>query len=363
MCEGGTRQAKSRVTHVGKSKRAPALFEVIEPRQLQGGSSRFPLPKWWRGEKASSPTYPAAGQPEEKAAAPEKIIKLVPQFDRPKAQEKLSVPPSTRAETSLPPTPSSAKSPTGRAVGVSDGGSVTSGGKPPAVALDKGRVQLSLNPVSLCIAFGVLLVVVIGAFQIGRDTSGSAPRKDDIAAADQKRNPAGGDADKRKEPSAQQGALVSGTPTPPVVHPAVDGRRASGPSRDAARGSARPPVADAEPRSPEATRTTVPRSNRVKGLNYLFIVRFRSENLDDAAHAHKWLASKGIETALDDGGDWLSLVSVDGFDMSNPDHKAKRLALEAKLKDLTPAYRQDCRSEQRYLYYAFDKPELRKQKD
>ncbi|NLE57977.1 MAG: hypothetical protein GX616_06430 [Planctomycetes bacterium] len=66
---------------------------------------------------------------------------------------------------------------------------------------------------------------------------------------------------------------------------------------------------------------------------------------------------------MDDGGDWLSLVSVDGFDMSNPDHKAKRLALEAKLKDLTPAYRQDCRSEQRYLYYAFDKPELRKQKD
>lgn len=343
---------------MGKSKRAPALFEVIEPRQLQGGSSRFPLPKWWRGNKASSPNYPPAGQPEPKTADREKIIKLVPQFDRPAAQERVPVPPSTQIQPPPPVTSAVARPEQGHAVGPSDSGSRMAGSRHHAVGLDRGRIQFSLNPISLSVAFGVLLVALIGAYQLGKDKSSVPPKADDLAALQEQ---------EQERDSTVLGAArpAKGDASPPIIRPAAGGSGRATPAAqpNASAGSAKPPAEPPSASTPEADRRAIPTSVRVTGLNYLYIVRFRPEHLDDALHAHKWLSNKGIETAIDEGSDWLSLVSVEGFDLSNPDHKARRLALEAKLKNLSPAYRQDCRSEQRFRYYAFDKPELRKQKD
>lgn len=232
--------------------------------------------------------------------------------------------------------------------------------------MDRGRIQFSLNPISLSIAFGVLLVAVIGAYQLGKDRRSVSPKEDDLAALqEQERDSTVLDAGKPAKAVTPRAELAKGNASPPIVRPAASGSGRATPAvqPNAGAGSAKPPAAPPSASTPGADNSAVPKSVRVTGLNYLYIVRFRPEHLDDALHAHKWLSSKGIETAIDDGGDWLSLVSAEGFDLSNPDHKARRLALEAKLKNLSPAYRQDCRSEQRFRYYAFDKPELRKQKD
>jgi len=359
---------------VAKSKRAPALFEVIEPRHLQGGSSRFPLPKWWRGSKTSSPSYAPAGRSEEKTADREKIIKLVPQFDRPSSQEKSSatasrspVASSTQLQPSPPVTTAAARSEERSTGSGSERGSGVTGGRAPVVGVDRGRIQFSLNPLSLCVAFGVLLIAVIGAYQFGRENRGAQPRVDDMPAA--LTGGEGGamvpDARGPSSPARARAELTKGDVSPPVLLPAASGsgKNVSAGQSNAGSASGRPPVTAPDAGSTSAGAAAIPTSVRVKGLNYLYIVRFRPEHLEDAVHAHKWLASKGIQTALDKSDDWLSLVSADGFDLSSADDKAKRLALEAKLKDLTPAYRQDCRAEQRFRYYAFDKPELRKQKD
>ncbi|MGQ9651390.1 MAG: hypothetical protein ACUVXJ_14880 [Phycisphaerae bacterium] len=233
--------------------------------------------------------------------------------------------------------------------------------------MERGRIQFSLNPLSLCVGFGVLLIAVIGAYQFGRDERGSQQRVDDMPAglAGADRGPTVPDARGSAGTAGSRTELAKGDVGPPIVRPTASdsGKSPSAGRSSAGTASVKPAVTAPDAGSGGAGTAAVPTSVRVKGLNYLYIVRFRPEHLEDAVHAHKWLASKGIQTALDQSDDWLSLVSVDGFDLSSAEDKAKRLALETKLKDLTPAYRQDCRAEQRFRYYAFDKPELRKQKD
>ncbi len=354
---------------MGKSKRAPALFEVIQANQLQGSSSRFPVPKWWRRGKLDTPNYPPPGQREEKPAEENKIIKLVPQFDKPVIQESAPVAPP-RSEAVHPAISTTDKPHADSTRAVSAEASTGSSSETPAVGIGGGRLQFSLNPVSLCIAFGVLVLVVAGAYQFGKGYGHVAAKIDDpdverarAGAADQKvvdvsapsknstprieRADSGSRSGSRRDTGASAKEAAPPRPTPAPAAPLPSPKKLE-------------PGPEAEPAKAEPL---PPAPARVKGLNYLYIVRFRAEHVDDATHARNWLASKGIKTAIDTDGDWLSLVSEEGFDLSKSADKAKRMAIEAKLKELTPAYRQECRAEQRDRYYAFDKPELRKQKD
>lgn len=356
---------------MARSKRAPALFEVIQPRQLQASSSRFPLPRWWRVGRSKSPNYPPVSQPEEKPAERDKIIKLVPQFDSPVDQQR--APASTPPQVDTPPLtpPLTTDDPgSGAASGTTGGASAGTGEKPPIVGMGAGRVQFSLNPVSLGVVFGAIVLIVFGAYQIGKGYSSLGPKKDDLAA----NTPGATDPGVLNNPGEEQpqgrktdsgGSQTSRSGTRAGFTP---------PAKESGRESVSPvlhkPVAPAPPRKlesepPAKAGSSQERSGgtvaRTKGLNYLYIVRFRSENRDDAEHARKWLRDKGINATIEDGGSMLSLVSTDGFDMTDPSDKARCQQLQAKLKSLSPEYKLACKD--RELWYDFAKPELRKQKD
>lgn len=366
---------------MAKSKRAPALFEVIEPHQLQGSSSRFPLPKWWRVGKARSPNYPPVSDPEPKAGVRENIIKLVPQLERPVAQENAAVLPPSRAEQPPATTTSGLSHVSPEGTGDGGGSSTGSGHKPPIVNVGGGRVSFSLNPVSLGVVFAAVVLAVFGAYQLGKSSEGPGPRTDDIAATLQgardssvvnvpreemapTRKAETGRADTAQRTGARSGGyLAAKESAKPAASPAAHTPTPAQAANTAVPAPTRKLEAEVTPRERPLADAAPSTAVRQKGLNYLYIVRFRNEHGDDAAHARKWLAEKGISTTVEESGGSLCLVSTEGFDYGNPADRAKCQELQAKLKSLSPAYRQACKADRRDRYYDFDKPELRKLKD
>lgn len=358
---------------MGKSKRAPALFEVIRPRQLQESTSRFPLPKWWRTNKSDSPNYPPVSPDEPKSGDRSKIIKLVPQLDKPVAQQSLPVSSPPKTDQAPPEPPPRVDRPASNAGGVAGGdAAIGSAQGPPIVRLGGGKVQFSLNPVSLAIIFGVVVMFAFGAYQIGKGFGNLGPATDDLARADGqndgietakagKADPTVTDVPRSDRPEVRRSEAASGVTRPNTT-------KDDNASRSKTSVAANPPAPKTVAGKPQndprlEAETTGSASARRAGLNYVWIARFKPDNRDDALHARKWLSDKGIEASIDEGSSSLSLVSTTGFDYGNHDDKAKCQALLAKLKQLSPSYMQQCRAEQRDRLYTLDKPEVRKEKE
>jgi hypothetical protein len=359
------------VTDVAKSKRAPALFEVIESKQLQGTSSKLVLPKWWRSGRGANPNYPPVEQPEEKLAEEKpveqgKIIKLTPTFARPMAQQSLPVtPPPKPAPVVAPPVPTSSHAAPLTSDGRGQGSApAESGSRPPTVQTRGGRIQLSLNPINAAIIVGVVIAAVLASYKLGSQFTSGKSMQDDLGKAMQDKKQPGvltpslaelGPAHRsgsspretRSEsppPSRDRHASRTGASTPPSPSPAA-GTSAGSPPAQAG-------PAEGSPAGREAI------AARKVGMNYLYLPLMKSEHRDQAVRGQQWLMSKGLAFTIEDEGGRPQLVSVEGFDYTNAAEKAKAEELRAKVKNLAAAFRKELKSD-----YDISSMQMKKLKD
>jgi hypothetical protein len=266
-----------------KSKRAPALFELINTR-TNGKSGKLAIPKWFKGA-------PTAPQPE---AAPTPVpdepsfIAPAPVAATPPA------PPAAAATRTAGPPPASSQDVTPS--------------HPPVLKIRGSRLELSLNPANVVIAAGVLVLIVLCTYLIGQGIGSKskpgqalqlagAPANDDVRQAlDQPANA------KVLEPPRRVTLMGARTPAEPSQPPAA------------------PPA-----QSPETTAAS-------RGPNRIVVENFKLEHLKAAEHVRDWLASNyGLRTELHRAGDNIWLVTLDGFDLSKPGEKE---ALAKRVEDI-----------------------------
>ena len=165
--------------------------------------------------------------------------------------------------------------------------------------------------------FGAVALIIFGAYQIGKGYGHLGPKKDDLVDS----TPRGGDPSvmnvPREEKAPNRKTESSRTETHadrcPVGARGQESAKESPNPVLACSGNAAAAQEGGGGDPSEADPVSGPgRRDRCadKGLNYLYIVRFRPENRDDAEHASKWLSEKGIKTTIEDSGGTLSLVSV-----------------------------------------------------
>jgi len=160
-----------------------------------------------------------------------------------------------------------------------------------------GRLRFSLNPTSLAVVAGVLLLVLFATYQLGRGLGPVPPPTAAEVAADQ----------------SLQDALAQ-TPDPSVLKA---GSSSSGTSLAALSGQARPgveksPAGTAQEEVVQGSGNSV---ERQPGMNYVVVESFSLDHLESAQFVQKWLAAKyGLHVTLNKkDGRWV-LLSIAGFE-------------------------------------------------
>jgi hypothetical protein len=356
---------------VAKSRRAPALFEVIEQKQLQGSSSKLVLPKWWRGNKGATPNYPPVEAPEEKPAEVGKIIKLTPPVTKPVAQQSPSTvapPRTTPATASVSPDTSVSRPAAGNGT-TSVQAPTSPGGGPPVVRVGGGRLQLSLNPTSVALIVVVVLLAFWVSYRVGTHFAGAGPMKDDTAdllkdpTKPSALNPSPAefgpgrktDSSRRETRSEGSGSskersgarTAAGSPTGASVPPAPPGKERTTPSKPPVVPPVEPPgVTELKP-APEPAPVA---AGRKSGLTYVVLATLKAEDREEAVQAQKWLAAKNVNVTIEEKqrGGRLELVSADGFDYGNAAEKAKYNELLSRVKNLSQGYKNEFKGKARY---------------
>ncbi len=267
-----------------KSKRAPALFELIGSRGEGKNANPLAVPKWLK----------AAPQPGSK--------------------------PSTQREPAPAPRPPAARK--------SDAGEDV-----PAVTVNTGRIQLSLNPTTVIVAAGVLSIALLCVYLVGRgigtktggpaQLAGGTERVDTVASA--LNQPADGqvlDLPQHTTPLiGSRSSARTETSSPAMPDRAKVEKATAAPA--AAAGPARSPAAGGGP-------------------NHIVIERFKAEDRKSAEHVQKWLADSGLETYLTtDANNRIWLVTVEGYDLEDPEQKDYCNRLVQALKGAGESCRQE----------------------
>ncbi|MBI4578618.1 MAG: hypothetical protein HY718_02895 [Planctomycetes bacterium] len=275
---------------MAKSKYSPALFEVIN---RQRNASKLSVPKWWKRLGTASEQPPA------------------------RAAETPAMPP-TATEPAQPPTASRPDAPNWPAatepVSASESqvllGPPEEQPRPPVFRVESGLVRISLNPVQASVVGGILLVLLIVGFQLGRGFSG---------------------------PAVGQGAndslsdVLAGKPNPSVLE--SPDRMGPPPTGSGGEATARTGGTTAAGQSEGLT----------PGLHYVVLDTYNAGHRKSAEHVQQWLASThGIQTMLYQTKDNdLCLVSRAGFDFSVAGQRDQCERLAAQVKALG----KDCRKE------------------
>jgi hypothetical protein len=277
-----------------KSKRAPALFELINTRSNGKADNKLALPKWFK-------TRPAAqDRPQANAESPPRPAIPAAPATRPAA-------PPIEKKTSPPPRPS-AKSAT-----ESDDS---------AVRIRTGRLVLSLNPANAVIAGGVLVLALVFTYLLGQAMSyrskpdmqmaGGPTSVDDVRQA--LHQPANGQV---LEPS--RSTTLMGT-------------------RSAANQESKSASETSEPdKNQSLTGVATDGSGGTGGPNRIVIESFKAEaeDIKAANHIREWLATQyGLRTELRQFGDRIWLVTQDGFDLEQPGQKEAMNKMIEDLKSL-----------------------------
>ncbi len=284
-----------------KSKRAPALFELIGSRGDNKSADPLAVPKWLK-------TAPPPGA-------------------KPPAQREPAPPPQAPAARKPGP-----------------------GDDTPTAAVNTGRIQLSLNPTTVLVAAGVLSIALLCVYLIGRgigskaagpaQLAGGTERVDTVASA--LHQPADGQV---LDPSQHPTPLI-GTRSPArteVGSPAMPdkARAENATAAPAAAGPARPAAAGGGP-------------------NHIVVERFKAEDRKSAEHVQKWLAGSGLETFLmTDANNRIWLVTVEGYNLEDPEQKDYC----NRLVDALKAAGEDCRREllkNNLTPYLLKGPEIRR---
>jgi hypothetical protein len=79
---------------------------------------------------------------------------------------------------------------------------------------------------------------------------------------------------------------------------------------------------------------------RNAGLNYLIIQNFSPEGLTTAELAKEFLARKGLETTIERAGRNYQLVSLQGFDLSNPQDKERSIGFQKQVQVIGQQFKQ-----------------------
>jgi hypothetical protein len=253
---------------MARSRRGPALFEVIH-RRSSAGRRRWTLslPRWWRRGEAKTvtaepdepraPEPPAASEPPLRADSAEQVAAAAP-------------PPAPAVE------------------------------EPPRVGewslrVQDGRVYVSLSAVACAVVIAALLVIVAGSFTLGRRAGLGDAQRMALAWA--------GDELGQAKQSAPNPSVLRGSPT------------GSAASHD--RGSsAAPQVPVVEPDASSA-------GPLKPGKTYLVIQTFKRAARDDALRAQEFLAQKGVKTFLQSSSAGYRLIGLESFDYGDPADRAR----------------------------------------
>jgi hypothetical protein len=294
---------------VAKSKYSPALFEVINRQRNTG---KLGVPKWWKGlggsgEQPADPDAPPATGEEPQMAAADQVsdqgqpieATVAESAPMPRAEP---VPAAASREADEPAEPRPAADRGRRMAGPPD--------RAPWLRFDAGRFCLALTPVQAAVIPGILLIVLVIGFQMGRGFRGS---------------PSKGTADPMT-------AMLNQSPTPGVVEspggtgsPAAPVRATAGPGDGGKTGAA--------PDAGKADEELKP------GMLYILCDRYPKDKVKSAQFVKQWLWSKHqIATTLRGRKDSYVLIATKGFDKSE-DQKAEEFRLRIK------ALSGECRNE------------------
>jgi hypothetical protein len=266
---------------MAKSKYAPALFEVMKGRHEAKPSAGVALPKWWK----SAPDKPQQPPEPPPAADPEEPVSNDGPGEPADSPAVLPMPPVVSAPVPAPvveaPVRHELPDPETR----------------PYAQMRDGRVELSLTPVQAAVAAGIVVIVILSSYLMGRHRGEvlvaqvAAVRTEDplASAMNQPVNPKVLDV---------QPAVSS----PPV-------RQAPQPSGQQARAAAvtprvPPPLPNPNTEQPPA---------RDVAQTFVVIETFKAEDKASAEFAQKWLEAKQISTRIDHKAGRWRLVSAAGF--------------------------------------------------
>lgn len=271
---------------MARRKKAPALLEIIRRDQQRGQGKSLGVPAWW-------------DRPEDKDF-PEALREPPPAPEKPAAVQAPAMPPKPGP---TPPTETLPSEPLG-----------------PVLAWRNGCLTVNLDLVMAVVTAGVFVILLAGAFLLGRHTAGP---------------PAAPEADQSQQAQA---------PPQDTSHPVMD---LFVPPRTAAERQQKPTT------PPTAPRESTPKTPRIEpraprpvqaparqpGLTYLILQVFPSNAQATAEHAQAFLAQHGLATSLErmHSGQWR-LVTRDGADAKTAEGAAKLNAWALQAKRIGDAY-------------------------
>lgn len=281
-------------------KYAPALFEVMNRQKNTG---KLGVPKWWK-PAAASPSE-AAGETGEVRPEPtvsDSPLDLAPAQELEAGRTAADREPAAEHPPAVQPSGPHAlrRREAGEGQNASDAGEPGSG-RMPAVWLESGRVHMVLSPMHAAVLGGVLLIVLLASYQLGRGVSGqvaTAGAGDGLTLLDQKPNPS--------------------------VLEQPDGR-----AERAGERSAPLEVAD-------RTDTAPPQDELIVGLRYVVLDTYAEKDLASAEFVRNWLREvHNIPTVLMRRKDKsYRLIGTRGFDDSIPGQKEACKGYIEKIKSL-----------------------------
>ena len=267
---------------MGKSKRGPALFELLSDdvrRTPESGRAGIPVPRWWTSRSATHSPRPA------NAAA----TGVAPPLSPPAGEDGIEEAVNDEELVEKP------------------------GGSDRLVELDGDRVRLSLTSVGAAGVVFLAVLLIVAAFALG------GRRGDRIGF---RRGYDAGRVAMVEPPLTEVEAVRSQPPATHIVGGLLTERSAASPAlpgTDNAGRTAAKPV----PSTPAGTSSDRP--EWVRDYTYIVVQEFSPKNAEDAQRAREFLAKRGIATAivkLESGV--LQLITSRGY--NRKDAAQKRLA-------------------------------------
>lgn len=254
---------------MAKSKYSPALFELIDKGDRRHRPNPLAVPKWFGRKPAAEPPAPAAGRADETDAAASA------------AAERLTLVHPADEENAF-------------------------------CTIQLGDRGVGLNQVSTIVVGCLALLLLVGAFALGRMTAG-----DSGAVA----NAGIDDVTKALQGPADPDALKVG-------------RSSTGASRSTAKDSSAP--TGAKPGEADKAMTDAPTANREPGVNYVVIETFRTDHRKSGEVVRDWIKKEyGLDATLERVGDRLGLVTTLGFDYKEPGQKERCEDFLKQVKELS----------------------------
>jgi len=329
---------------VAKSKYAPALFEKLQQQKEQRRRTGISLPKWWRNaggarhsgsptvettEARQWPASPAAAAP---GSSPDASAVAKVTESRAVADEAAAPSAPAAERTVMPSTVPSADQAQGVKRIVQRLREV--------LRFDGRRFEIELSPVGAVVLAAGVLLALIAAYQLGKRTGSSIPPVAEQVKPGLEAGfdvPVAGPGEAAARGTGNVGEMESAPPPVPVRSTPLTEQPAAPIAANKAEVSL--------PAAPPAVAAA-----RVAGLNYIIVERFHTglpqvkvvqDARRHAEQAQKWLAERGLQTAIYPmtNGKGYELWTVQGF--KYPEQTAQCEELADKIRSYGKLYAKD----------------------